>query len=146
MRIRVATIQDHAALHGIRTAVRENALFNPAGITSDQYRDMLEVRGRGWICEIEHRPVGFAIGDLRECNIWALFVQPGFEGRGIGRALHDVMVEWMFARGAGRLWLSTDPGTRAERFYVKAGWKHAGLTEQGEARYELDDSHHLNQL
>lgn len=137
MKIRVATIEDCAAMHGIRMAVRENVLSNPGSITIDDYREMIERRGRGWICEIGDEPVGFAIGDLRECNIWALFVRPGFEGRGIGRGLHDVMVEWMFASGARRVWLSTDRGTRAERFYVRAGWRYCGLSAQGEARYEI---------
>jgi GNAT superfamily N-acetyltransferase len=137
MQIRLATIEDYAAMHAIRMAVRENVLSNPESITIDDYQEMIESRGRGWICEIGDEPVGFAVGDLGQCNIWALFVRPGCEGRGIGRGLHDVMVEWMFANGAQRLWLSTDPGTRAERFYVRAGWQHCGVTAQGEAIYEL---------
>lgn len=137
MLIRLATIADYADMHRIRMSVRENALMNPAAVTFEQYRQMLEERGRSWICEIDGRPVGFAIGDLKDRNIWALFVEPGHEGRGIGRALHDAMVAWMFGMGATRLWLSTDPNTRAERFYQRAGWTHAGLTDHGEARYEL---------
>ncbi len=137
MQIRLATIHDYAELHCIRMSVRENALNNPAAATLEHYREMLESRGRGWVCEIDGHPVGFAIGDLRDRNIWALFVEPGHERRGIGRTLHDTMVAWLFSMGADRLWLSTDPNTRAERFYQRAGWTYTGLTAHGEARYEL---------
>jgi len=138
MQIRLATIKEYDDLHRIRMSVRENALLNPAAVTFEHYREMLESRGRGWVCEIDGRPVGFAIGDLKDSNIWALFVEAGHEGRGVGRALHDVMVAWLFSQGATRLWLSTDPNTRAERFYQRAGWRCTGLTESGEARYELN--------
>ena len=46
------------------------------------------------------------------------------------------MVDWFFAAGADRIWLTTDPGTRAEAFYRAAGWRFVGLEESGEARYE----------
>ena len=41
-----------------------------------------------------------------------------------------------FAAGLDRLWLTTEPGTRAQRFYEAAGWTLAGTTDQGELRYE----------
>jgi RimJ/RimL family protein N-acetyltransferase len=47
------------------------------------------------------------------------------------------MVAWLFAQGLERLWLSTDPGTRAQRFYEAAGWRFSGTVEWGEAGYEL---------
>jgi hypothetical protein len=36
-----------------------------------------------------------------------------------------------------RLWLTTEPGTRAQRFYTAAGWELMGTTTGGELRYEL---------
>ena len=53
-------------------------------------------RGKGWVCEIENNIVGFAIVDLKENNIWALFVQPEFENMGIGKKLHTAMLNWYF--------------------------------------------------
>ena len=67
----------------------------------------------------------------------ALFVDPAFEGRGIGRALHDAMVSWLFERGSEPLWLTTEPNTRAEQFYSTAGWRRAGIEANGELRFEL---------
>ena len=81
--------------------------------------------------------VAFAIGNAVTGNIWALFVRPEYEGRGHGRQLHDTMVSWLWAAGLDRLWLTTEPGTRAQRFYEVAGWRLTGTTERGELRYEL---------
>jgi GNAT superfamily N-acetyltransferase len=57
-----------------------------------------------------------------ERNIWALFVDPEHERRGYGRMLHDTMTDWLRSRGVERLWLTTEPGTRAQKFYEAAGW------------------------
>ena len=123
-------------MHRIRMAVRENRLRTSV-VTEEHYVPAIETLGRGWVAEVEGRIVGFAIGNGETGNIWALFVDPEHEGRGHGRALHDVMVEWLFSRGLRHLWLGTDPGTRAERFYRAAGWRHTGNAANGEALYEL---------
>jgi GNAT superfamily N-acetyltransferase len=65
--------------------------------------------------------VAFAIGNATYGNIWALFVDPAHERRGHGRRLHDAMVAWLWSQGLRKLWLTTEPGTRAERFYTEAG-------------------------
>lgn len=61
---------------------------------------------------------------------------PDHERRGYGPSLHDTMLEWLWSTGLERLWLTTEPGTRAQRFYEAAGWQLAGSTESGELRYE----------
>jgi hypothetical protein len=50
------------------------------------------------------------------------------------------MIEWLFSRGLDRLWLTTEPHTRAKRFYEAAGWECRGSTDSGELRYELGAS------
>lgn len=137
MQICVASEADIPEMHHVRMSVRENQLGDPAWVQPEDYRAMLMVHGRGWVARIDGRIVGFAVADLARSNIWALFVSPDFEGRGVGRRLHDTMLDWMFAAGAEQVWLGTDPGTRAERFYVSAGWRHAGSEPNGEARYEM---------
>lgn len=133
---RRATTADIPAMHRVRMSVRENILSNPNSIGHHDYQQMLEQRGQGWVCEIDGAIVGFAVVDVSEQNVWALFVQPEYEGRGIGRTLHDAMLEWYFGTGAKFIWLSTDPGTRAEQFYQRAGWSFTGMLPDGEARYE----------
>ena len=47
------------------------------------------------------------------------------------------MVSWLASRGLARLWLTTEPGTRAQRFYEAAGWRPDGETNAGSMRYIL---------
>ncbi len=124
------------AMHRVRLAVRENKLTTSVVIEED-YVSAIEETGRGWVAEIAGSIVGFAVGNAITGNIWALFVDPQHEARGEGRRLHDVMVAWLFARGLERLWLSTEPDTRAQRFYEAAGWQRAGTLANGELLYEL---------
>ncbi len=137
MQIRLATEVDIPEMHRIRTSVRENRLANPSLVQPRDYLTMLAEHGRGWVAESDGRIIGFAVADLSRRNVWALFVDPASEGRGAGRQLHDAMMDWMFAAGAEEVWLGTDPGTRAERFYRSAGWRFAGGEPNGEARYEM---------
>ena len=37
----------------------------------------------------------------------------------------------------GRGWLTTQPDTRAQRFYAGAGWRFEGMLPNGEAAYEF---------
>jgi GNAT superfamily N-acetyltransferase len=134
--LRQARQEDIAGMHRVRLAVRENVLRSSV-ITEAHYLPAIKATGRGWVVEVDGRVVGFAIGNAETGNIWALFVDPEHEGRGHGRALHDAMVEWLFSRGLRHLWLGTDPGTRAERFYRAAGWRCTGKAANGEALYEL---------
>lgn len=136
LRVRPAGEADVGAMHRIRLAVRENRLADPALVRPDDYRRLLGRDGRGWVAEVDGRMAGFAIADLGRRNVWALFVDPAMEGRGAGRRLHDAMMDWFFAQGVERVWLSTDRGTRAEAFYRAAGWQPAG-DHHGEARFEM---------
>ena len=123
-------------MHRVRLAVTENRLVSVA-LTEHDYVEAIQQTGRGWVAEVDGEVVGFAVGNSRTGNIWALFVDPDYEGRGVGRQLHDVMVAWLWAQGLDHLWLTTDSGTRAERFYQQAKWERAGDGAGGEVRYEL---------
>jgi len=137
MGLRLAAITDIEPMHRVRLAVLENRLSDPSKVQLDDYRRMLETDGRGWVYELDGEVVGFAVADQVRRNIWALFVAPGNEGRGIGKALHDAMVEWLFLIAPGTVWLTTDPSTRAARFYEAAGWRRIRLEDNGELRFEL---------
>jgi GNAT superfamily N-acetyltransferase len=137
MLIREATAADIFSIQIVRNAVKENRLSNPALVSDEDVSDYLTRRGKGWVCEINNRIAGFAIADLQNNSIWALFVHPDFEGRGIGKKLHDMMLSWYFSQGKETVWLSTSPCTRAEKFYRKAGWNETGITDRGEIKFEL---------
>ena len=134
--LREARAADIPQMHRIRLAVRENRLTSNA-ITEANYLPAIGQWGRGWVVERDGMIVGFAVGNIETGNIWALFVDPDEEGRGHGQRLHDAMVSGLWANGFDRLWLTTQPGTRAQRFYEDAGWICTGEAERGEVRYEL---------
>ena len=99
--------------------------------------EYLTERGKGWVCEIENQIVGFAIADLKGNNIWALFIRPEFEKRGIGKRLQNIMLDWYFSQTQYKVWLGTTPDTRAEGFYRKSGWSEVGMHGEGEIRFEM---------
>jgi GNAT superfamily N-acetyltransferase len=133
--MRQARASDIAGIQRVRAAVRENRLVSTV-IRDEDVRDAIERTGRGWVVESGGEIVAFAIGNAETGNVWALFVHPAHERRGHGRRLHDALVIWLWSTGCERLWLTTDPGTRAQRFYESAGWEVAGVTNRGELRYE----------
>ena len=136
IRPRIATLADVPGMHVVRRAVRENRLTT-GRITEASYAPEIGQTGRGWVVEREGAIAGFAVGNVVTGNIWALFVHPDHEGHGVGRALHDVMVAWLFDQGLTRLHLTTEPETRAQRFYERAGWVRTGEDEHGDAAFEL---------
>lgn len=137
MIIREAKIEDIKQIQIVRNSVRENALSNPNLVTDEDCEEFITVRGKGWVCEINNLIVGFAIADLQENNIWALFLDPKFEKKGIGQQLHKIMLDWYFSQTKNTVWLGTAFNTRAEKFYRKAGWKEVGTNGPKEIKFEM---------
>ena len=137
VRLRPATVADIGAMHRIRLAVHENRLVDPLSVQPEHYLTRLDPPGISLVAESDDTIRGFAVGDLESSSIWALFVDPSFEGRGAGRMLHDALVDALFASGATQLQLSTDAGTRAERLYRRAGWQPNGERAGGEVSFRL---------
>lgn len=140
MTIRQAEISDIQQIQVVRNAVKENTLSDPGLVTNEDCATFITTQGKGWVCEMDGKIVGFAIADLKGNNIWALFMHPDFENKGIGRLLHDTMLNWYFEQTTANVWLSTAPKTRAAGFYRKAGWKEAGTYGKSEIKFEM--SHH----
>jgi GNAT superfamily N-acetyltransferase len=134
--LRAATPADVPQMHRVRLAVRENRLGDGSGISEHSYADFLKA-DCAWVAEADGAIAGFAIVDPDTSSIWALFVDPRFEGSGIGKALHDRLTDCARALGLDRLFLDTSEGTRAEQFYRRLGWIEIGTTESGELRFEL---------
>ena len=116
----------------LRLSVRENRLRDPSRVTEAHYAPYVSEPGASWVVEEQHRIVGFGIADPVSRSIWALFVDPEFEGAGIGRSLLQRVTDWLLSQSPEPINLSTEPGTRAERLYLAAGWRKVGLLESGE--------------
>jgi GNAT superfamily N-acetyltransferase len=134
---REATIADIPQIQVVRHSVHENTLSDPALVTDADCADFITRRGKGWVCETGGLIVGFAIADLEEDNIWALFVDPHHEGKRIGSALQRLMLDWYFSTGKKHVWLGTAPHTRAAHFYRATGWRETGMHGAKELKFEM---------
>jgi GNAT superfamily N-acetyltransferase len=139
MYFREANTNDIPELHRIRMSVKENVLNNPLLVQEKDYINYLTTEGKGWLCEIENQTVGFAIVDASKQNLWALFVEKSHEGRGIGKELERLLLDWWFRVEHKSISLSTAPNTRAENFYRSSGWKEKGSTKNGELIFEMTE-------
>jgi GNAT superfamily N-acetyltransferase len=137
MIFREAQQTDIRQIQIVRNAVTENTLSNPDLVTDADCYIFLFERGKGWVCEIDRQIVGFAIADLKEHNIWALFVQPNHDKKGIGKLLHNLMLTWYFSQTTATVWLGTATNTRAEEFYKRMGWEPAGMHGIKEVKFEM---------
>lgn len=137
MLIRAALVSDIPSIQIVRNAVKENMLSNPALVTDQDCEAFITRRGKGWVCVADDQIVGFSIADLMKNNVWALFVHPDYDKRGIGKQLHDIMLDWYFTQSTKTIWLGTAPGTRAATFYRKAGWTEVGTHGNGEIKFEM---------
>lgn len=135
--IREAAPGDVQAIQKLRTRVRENVLVDPSRVTEATTTRALSEEGRGWVAMEEGRLLGFSIALRSPPRIWALFVDPEQEGRGLGQRLLQEAVDWLWTEGASVIRLSTEPDTRAERFYDQQGWRPVGTNDRGEAVFEL---------
>jgi len=138
MQYREARITDIPQIQRVRHSVKENVLSDPSLVTDADVEDYLTRRGKGWVCEADDAIVGFAIADLQDHNIWALFLLPAFEGKGIGKVLHNIMLQWYFSQTDETVWLSTASQSRAEGFYRKMGWQEAGSYGKNEIKFLMD--------
>ena len=137
MIFREAQSADIPQIQVVRNAVKENILSDPTLVPDKDCEEYIHRRGKGWVCELDGQVVGFSIVDIIDNNVWALFVHPDHDRKGIGRELHNRMIDWYFLNTNTPIWLGTAPGTRAEAFYRKGGWNEIGVHGKGEIKFEM---------
>ena len=138
MIFREAQINDIEQIQIVRNSVKENMLSDPALVPDNDVEEFITNRGKGWVCEMGDKITGFAIVDLIANNVWALFIHPDFEAKGIGKKLHQMMMDWYFVHTKEKIWLGTAPNSRAEKFYRMQGWTEVGIHGKGEIKFEMD--------
>jgi GNAT superfamily N-acetyltransferase len=137
---REATAADMPGITRVRTSVVENLLtveqLEQRGITEATVAASFLTDSKGWVVVQADEIVAFSIADRATQSIFALFVLPAYEGRGIGSRLLDSALRWLWANGAENVWLTTGAGTRAVRFYENREWTCTGRGPRGDLRYE----------
>lgn len=134
---REALTADIQQIQLVRNAVKENTLSDPGLVTDKDCEEYITFRGKGWVCELDGQVIGFAIADLKENNVWALFIRPEDAGKGIGKHLHHLMLDWYFKQTRDTLWLGTGIDTKAVDFYRKRGWTETGMHGSKELKFEM---------
>lgn len=133
---RQATRDDIPEMARIRLAVTENRLRDPARVTRQMYEDFLERDGRGWVAQLDGATVAFSYANWTDGSIWALFVEPAHEGKGLAKVLLGLATDWLFGIGYAQVKLDTGAGTRADRFYMRQGWTRT-KEDSGDALFTL---------
>src|SRR6185503_6806892 len=133
--IRRATDADRDRISEIRFAVKENILRDRSRVTYDMITWFIDNPGI-WLWEEDGKVLGFSAGEKRDGTSWALSIDPRHEGRGIGRALFARALDSLRDAGHTTGSLTTQPGSRADRFYRRWGWKVLGTTDRGERIFE----------
>lgn len=137
--IRPARVADVDAMFRVRTSVRENALTTDElagmGITPDAIATAIRGSPCAWVAEVDGEVVGFVMVDLDTACLFAAFVLPGHEGRGIGKGLIRTCEAALFERHAVA-WLETARDSRAAGVYRHLGWGHEVDVGDGDVRLE----------
>ena len=139
--LRMATVDDVESLFDIRTSVVQNHLsreqMDALGITPQVLRSALDEGPCIWIAEVDQRPVAFSMIDRTEGEVFAMFVRPAYENRGLGRLLMDAAEAELF-KAHERIVLVTDgrPEIRANGFYQRLGWTVVERIDDRDVRYE----------
>ena len=137
MQIRIAVPADVPCMFDVRTSVAENHMSVEAlarvGITPDSVTAMLSGDGRAWVAEEDGKIVAFSMADASDATVFAMFVHPGHEGKGLGRALMTEAEQWLFSQDCDEIWLLT--AGLATGFYQHLGWRNEGIQEDGQIRY-----------
>ncbi|MFT4302900.1 MAG: GNAT family N-acetyltransferase [Desulfovibrio sp.] len=137
--IRPAEAADVEAIFHIRTSVKENHLSREQmadmGITPDVIKETIAAGPCAWLAEVDDSPVAFAMIDVEGGCVFAAFVSPEFEGRGLGSKLMAEAEAGLFSANE-TIWLETDGKSRAYGFYMRLGWKPVSTYENGDVRLE----------
>jgi GNAT superfamily N-acetyltransferase len=123
---------DYPRISEIRLSVRENVLARSKYEGVDRTAAWIFDNAAFWVWEEDSVIRGFSAADPRNGEIFALFIHPSYEGRGIGQALLPPACQILREAGHKVATLTTEPGTRAERFYRQDGWTEVGREDDGQ--------------
>lgn len=109
--VRISVIENHLSREEMRRI----------GITENVVADLIEKSRCAWVATDNEKIIGFSMILPDEGCLFAAFVLPEYEGRGIGRRLVEIAEKELF-RHHEIAWLETDKQSRAAKFYIQLGW------------------------
>lgn len=123
--IRTDQLSDVESIFDVRTSVIENHLsreeMRQMGITESVVADMIEDSLCAWVATENGKIIGFSMILPDEGCLFAAFVLPEYESRGVGRRLVMLAEQELFKHHE-IAWLETDKNSRAAKFYIQLGW------------------------
>ncbi|MFN1130584.1 GNAT family N-acetyltransferase [Lelliottia nimipressuralis] len=139
IRTRLALSSDTEGIFDVRTSVKENYLSREEmelmGITESIIIDMIEKSRCAWVAVDEGKVIGFSMIIVDEGSLFAAFVLPEYEGRGVGRSLVELAEQELFKHHEV-VWLETDKNSRAAEFYRRLGWVEKQNVSESDIRLE----------
>lgn len=137
--IRQALITDIDSIFDVRTSVTENHLSREEmrlmGITERAVADMIQKSTCAWVAIDGMKVVGFSMVLQDNGCLFAAFVLPEYENRGIGRELLMRAEEELF-KHYEVIWLETEKNSRAAKIYKHLGWGDKTDIDEGHIRLE----------
>lgn len=101
-------------------------IYSPASL----WEQMQQKHHRFLIAELNEEPVGFAsysqIDDSNVYKLHKLYVRTNIQGKGLGKALLEAVMEEISNIGATTLLLNVNRHNKAKNFYEKFGFKITG--------------------
>jgi GNAT superfamily N-acetyltransferase len=136
LKLRPAARADLPRIHEVRHGTAENRLDNPALVTDAEVAWYID-EAIFLVSEDEQGIQGFTCANPQTGYVWALFVIDEAHGRGHGTALLDAAIDGLRGAGHRQAFLTTGPGTKAEKFYHAKGWRPTGVNMLGEVVLRL---------
>ncbi|KHE02648.1 GCN5 family acetyltransferase [Pantoea stewartii] len=105
------------------------------GIAESSVTDMIEENRCAWVAVDDKKVIGFSMILPDEGCLFATFVLPEYEGRGVGRRLVKFAEQELFKHHEAA-WLETDKNSRAAKFYIQLGWVKKENVRESDIRLE----------
>lgn len=128
---RQARHDDLPRINTIRHGTAENRLSDPSKVSQAEVVWYLE-NAVFLVSEDAEGVQGFLCANPQNSYIWALFVIDGKDGQGHGKMLMDEAETRLAALGHRQISLTTGPGTRAEEWYKRRGYRVTGTDFGGD--------------
>ena len=153
--IRLATEYDHTAILGIYASFIENTAITfeykiPSENEFALRMKRVQERYPWLVYETDQKIVGYAYADKhseRDAYKWSVhysvYINPDFQGKGIGRQLYTIMTEILRLQGYYKAYaVITTPNMQSQRFHESFGFKHIATFKN--AGYKLGKWHDVS--